>query len=229
MDALAQRYELARTAHREINEAILPRMSRTAVRAVALSLGMSGAPVDEDDAALLTDCAFYDHLVGGRNLVERFAARSPYRAGTLHARVLDAMTRAEMTVLDILEIVPGVGAHVFDVLFQRERLLADRLLGEHGYPGMRMAARLLDLGEFVMTTGAPIEFPEEIAEFLLAIHEDAPREPEASAADRARNSSEVLYFATVPREEVGSVVDRLRAARAQVLAARSRRDVRRSV
>ncbi len=225
MDALPQRYELARAAHREINEDILPRMSRTAVRAVALSLGMSGAPLDEDDAALLTDCAFYDHLVGGRNLVERHAARATYRTGSVHARVLDAMTRAEMTVIEVVEIVPGVGARVHDLLFQRERFLADCLLGEQGYPGLLMAARLLDLGDFVMTTGAPIEFPEEIAEFLRSIHEDAPRDHEASAADRARNATEVLYFATVSRQDVGRVVARLSAARAQVLAARATRGV----
>lgn len=223
MDEVAEQYALARAAHRKVNAAMLPTLSQRAIQETASRLGFrSRGSLDlyEEELPLLYDGAFFDYLAGGVNAVERFAARKPYPSDSVHERVLEAMTRADMTVLEVDEIVPGVGAHVFDVLFQRDLFLADRLLSEHGHEDLIVAARVLDLGKFVMTTGAAIAFDAELAKFFDFFYADAPLPTGRSTAERAKHARELIHYARTDPEDVPKLLTRLSTARVEVVAAR---------
>lgn len=223
MDNIPEQYALARAAHREINAAITPTLSRRAIDETASRLGLRSRGVldlYEDEVPLLHDGAFYDYLAGGMNAVERFAARNAYPAGTVHARVLEAMTCAELTLLAVDEIIPAVGADVFDLLFQRDLLLADGLLSEYGGEGLTLATRVLDLGEFVMTTGAAIAFDSELAEFFDFLYADEPLTAGRSTATRAKHARELIHFARTDPEDVPALLTQLSTARVEVVAAR---------
>src|SRR3954471_22713290 len=66
------------------------------------------------------------------------------------------MMRAWYSLFQVEAAVPGVGAHVQDILRQRSRLLIDLGLAQSVTPGVLIATRVFPHDGFLMTGGAPL-------------------------------------------------------------------------
>jgi hypothetical protein len=56
----------------------------------------------------------------------------------------------------VLRVEPGIGCHVRNLFTEETRLLADFGFAETARPGLVLATRLLDFGDYVATGGAPL-------------------------------------------------------------------------
>ena len=164
-DVLAEYQEL-RAVQRALNGDITKTLSRRAIEETARRLGLweAGRIVFEDeDVQLLNDSAIYDYFPSGKNAVERYAARSLYDQSATEHVVLDAMTKARVTLVELGVLVPGVGVQARDLLFGGELLLADIGLSQTADEGIVLVTRLVDFPSFSMTTGIAQVFEPGLA------------------------------------------------------------------
>ncbi len=171
---LLARYERLRSASRRLNFRLVDMLPRGAVARCARELGLVKghavvfADVDVEGPVVL-DYAVHDHrpTADKRSVAERFCSSAFDR----EAASLDedaALARrhrasARFSLFEVREVAFGIGVHVYDLLRGGDPfLLADVALGTEGSPGVLLAARIVDAGEFRMTTGATL-FTDDIA------------------------------------------------------------------
>src|SRR5262249_10357399 len=82
--------------------------------------------------------------------------------GTDEHRLLRAMLRAEYGLLEITRTVHGVGVHVIERLRGAERFVADVGFSQTARPGGALATRLVPLGDWWKTSGAPLPMTREV-------------------------------------------------------------------
>ena len=155
-DILA-RYTRMRAAGIEMNNAMMD-LANTVVQQAAKDLGLfhkGSLTIDESEVPVLLDHAIHHRFDGVRNVAERYAASRPAEALTDAAAVQAAWERVFFSIFRIDKKVPGVGAHVTDVLRDQKYFLADNHLGTTAVQHVVLAARLLPFAGFHMTTGAP--------------------------------------------------------------------------
>lgn len=161
------RYQRLRAASRRLNDRLLARLPRGALAQCAKELGLvrgrTIALVNDVEGAVLMDYALHDHrpTADGRSIAERFCSSAFDReAASLdgdEAAARRYRATARFALLQICDAVVGLGVHVYDVLRGGEPLLlADENLSRTGGPGVAFAARLVDVGDFRMTTGASL-------------------------------------------------------------------------
>lgn len=161
----------------------------------------------EDHVAVLSDYAIYDYrLRGGTNAVERLWKLGKTQPGTPEHEVLAAMQEARFTILRAVEVVPGTGALVDDLFYGERYLLADVTFSETSEPGVTMAARLLFIEDFVMTTGAAVGMAHEFADDVLGIMGDGVDDVRAfvrglGVASRSQLAARLIRELIAPREE----------------------------
>jgi hypothetical protein len=203
------RYQELRAVQRSLNHALTTTLSRKAVEESARRLGFweAGGIVfdNEEDVFVLNDVAIYDYYPGGgRNAVERFAARDAELTAD-ERLVLDAMCRAWFTLVEVEDLIPGVGVHAHDRLFGERFLLADIALSECAPVGVVLATRLIPFDGFAMTSGAFRAFDDGLValfadSFSQTMGEKGP--PELSSRDRSALARVLLQLADAEPDEV---------------------------
>jgi hypothetical protein len=150
---------------------------------------------DEDEVQVLNEAALYDYFPSGKNAVERFFAQKKYEPGSDEHIVLNAMTNARVTLVELGAVVPSVGVKAKDLLFGRELLLADVGLSDSADEGMVLLVRLLEFDEFAMTTGVARLFHPELAEIFADSFAKtmSPRGGEELGARKRSRLGAVLY------------------------------------
>ncbi len=143
------------------NEALPEYLSKQAMQTSGEKLGImqQGTLVfeTEDEAAVLMDYALYDYWGQGANAILRHIAACPPDPATEEYAALKAMAEAFHTLVQVTEVLPGVGVCVVDLLAgRREYLLMDLGFGQTARKDLVLAARLLPLDDFVMTSGAAL-------------------------------------------------------------------------
>jgi hypothetical protein len=122
---------------------------------------------DVDQIGTVMDYCLYDYREGGLNAVARYIADSRLVPDSDESIVVKAMSESFYTLVQVAEVVPGVGARARDLMNNREYLLIDMGLGKTATEDLVIATRLLPFEDFVMTSGAPLPADAEaIAEIL---------------------------------------------------------------
>ncbi|MCK6484651.1 MAG: hypothetical protein HUU22_00505 [Phycisphaerae bacterium] len=119
---------------------------------------------NEHEVGVLMDFSIYDLRIRGATVVERFVDHSADGDAAMQ-QVLRAMREARYRLLRIRGLVPGVGVHARDELWNEDLFVADINLSRTAGEGDFIATRTLGFGEFHITTGAalPITPDEEPA------------------------------------------------------------------
>jgi SEC-C motif len=158
---LVERYRrLREISYRLHAKPLLAFVSKGAFEAGAAKLGMKsrdGTIVfdNEDQMGILADYCLYDYVEEGGTAVSRYRAQAQPESGSDEAALLQALSESFHTLAEVTEVVPGVGVRAADLLAgRREYLVTDMGLGRTARKSMVLAARLLPLAEFAMTSGA---------------------------------------------------------------------------
>jgi hypothetical protein len=196
-DVLAEYQEL-RAVQRALNVDLTKTLSRKAIEETARRLGLweAGRIVfeDEEEVQVLNDSAIYDYFPSGKNAVERYAARGLYESSANEHVVLEAMTKARVTLVELGALVPGVGVQARDLLFGGELLLADIGLSQTAEEGIVLATRLLDFPSFSMTTGIAQVFEPKLAALVARSFRDTMLRGVAAAALDSRTRSRIGWL-----------------------------------
>jgi hypothetical protein len=133
---------------------------------------------------IFTDSCIYDWVEDGANVVQRYAADRLPPADTDEREMLDAMTRARYTILSVGKQVPRKGIHARDLRTGKDVFVIDMNLSlSDRWSGGCLAARLLPLGRFWMTSGTALPVAPALAEAFLpgGVLNNSPYEEEARA------------------------------------------------
>ena len=172
-EELAERYKRLRRVCTELNEHLSAAVPQLLIDQAGEKLGLMRdgalAPGSEDEKSILMDYAVHDCRQDGANAVDRYVADHPPRPGSDEATVLEALRQASFAILRVDQTVEGFGAHVTELLDERRLLLADIWLSRTAKPGLVIAARLMPLGDFVMTTGAQVPLGSGNSQVLKAL------------------------------------------------------------
>jgi len=168
---LVEKYKRFREVNREFNNILTRKVSKNAIHNCGIKLGiMRGDTLvfeDEQEMDVLIDYCIYDYYENGQNAVSRYMSESPPSPGSDEYVVLKAMSEAFYTLVQIEQILKGVGVQADDLFGERRYLLTDTGLGKTGVKGLVIATRLLPFADFVMTSGAPLPIDPEVTEEIL--------------------------------------------------------------
>ena len=80
---------------------------------------------DEQDMAVLMDYCIYDYRENGINAVSRHLAGSKIETDSDKYKVLKVMSESFYTLVQVEDVLPGVGVRVNDLLGEKQFLLID--------------------------------------------------------------------------------------------------------
>jgi hypothetical protein len=168
---LVENYKRFREVNRNLNNILFRKVSEKAIRKCGEKLGiMRGGTFvfeDEQEMDVLMDYCIYAYYENGQNAVSQYMDRSPANIGSDEYVVLKAMTESFYTLVQVEQVLKGVGVWANDLLGDRRYPLIDMGLGKTGAKGLVIATRLLPFADFVMTSGAPIPIDPEVTEEIL--------------------------------------------------------------
>ncbi len=154
-----------------LQNTIVNTLDRKLMHACARRLGLfhGGSMVfeNETEMSVFMDYCIYDHLIGGRNPVERYLDRHPPQPGTDGELVASAMLDASYRIIAIKSRRRGVGAQVDDILDGKEFFLNDIALSKTVRRGTLMAGRIVIADGIFMTTGASMPLQGETTLALI--------------------------------------------------------------
>ena len=165
-------YQELRNAGRVFHGKVLKVIPRPIIVSAATELGLwrKGILVaSEDGADVLADRMIYDKRWAGKSALEHFEEEVAESAWTDdERRFARAMRTAYVSLFEIVDTCPGSHVGLVDRLAgagsgeMGPRIeLVDLGLSETALPGALLAARLLDAGEFSMSTGVGFPFPAD--------------------------------------------------------------------
>ena len=168
------RYKTFREINRKLNSILTKQVSKRAFTQCGKKLGLIKGDAlvlgDMDETAILMDYCIYAYRENGQNAVSRYLEESPPASDTDEYRVLKAMSESFYTLVEIAEVLPGVGVLADDLFSDRRYPIIDVGLGSSAVEGFVLAARLIPFADFVMTSGAalPVD-PETLAEIFDSV------------------------------------------------------------
>jgi hypothetical protein len=159
---LVERYQrLRKISYGLHSSGLLKYLSKQAFPVGGKRLGMLGAEntlmfESEDHVSILADYCLYDLIEEGGTAISRYRADSHADPASEEYAVVRAMSEAFHTLVEVTEVLPGVGVRAADLLAgRREYLVVDMGLGRTAQEGGVLATRLFPVeDEFVMTSGA---------------------------------------------------------------------------
>jgi len=121
---------------------------------------------DEQDMAVLMDYCIYDYRENGSNAISRYMAEFPPPDSDEYV-VLKAMSEYFYTLVQVEDVLPGVGVQVDDLFSDRSFLITDIGFSKTAVRGLVLATRLICFEDFAMTSGAALVVgPETLAEIF---------------------------------------------------------------
>lgn len=152
------RYQRVRRVGLRLNMEMVRRLSRAAIQEGAKRLGMlKGGTIlfdSEDQSSVLMDFCIHHCRDGSQTALERHVATSRHPPDSDEAAYLRAQVESRYSLFAVEDVSPGSGAHLSDILRNERIFLMDFGFSQCAEPGMRLASRVLQMGDFWMTTGA---------------------------------------------------------------------------
>lgn len=171
----------------------------------AKKLGLAKGKVmvfdSSDEIPVLMDFCQYNSRMGGKNVIELYAQRTPPLPESDEMQVLQAMLDSHFSVFMVEKVYVGRGV-LLSSFGQEEVFLMDLGLSDTAVSGMSMAGRVLPFPNFYMSAGAMLPLYEEpvnktvlpILEKWLLHHPDMGR-TKLSPGLSASFSAEVIRVA----------------------------------
>jgi len=157
---LAERYKRLRAVSFQLNTILPGRACKETLERAARKLGLwghAGVVLGKlGEVNVLMDYVIYDCYEDGANAVDRYIARRPPAPGSDEEAVLRAKQRAFYAIVQVEELLVGLGVRVRDLLTGRRFLLADIGFSATAAEGLVLATRLLPFEDFVMSSGAAL-------------------------------------------------------------------------
>jgi len=168
---LVNQYKQFRQITRKLHSTLPEYLSKEVFNKCGKKLGLMKRDTlvfnDEQDMAVLMDHCLYDYRENGHNAISRHLADSKTETNTNEHKVLRAMSESFYTLIQIEDVLPGVGVLVNDLLGDRQFLLIDMGFSETAEQKMVIATRLLPFEDFVMTSGAALPVDQETLSRIL--------------------------------------------------------------
>ena len=160
LEDIVSRYKRLRPIRRRLNDKLVGRCAGDVLEEGGKKLGLfrHGTFVfdTEDESSMLMDYCIYDVYRKGRNAVEQYLCDCPPDPDSDEMACLHAMQHATYALVAVLRVEPGVGCHVRNLYTEETRLLVDMGFSQTAQRGAIVATRLLDFGDFITTSGAPL-------------------------------------------------------------------------
>lgn len=118
----------------------------------------------EEEITVLMDHCLYSSRHEGKTIFEAYRESQKLALGSHGQRLLDAMADSRFSVYRFDRIHRGIGGEVTDLLYGDRRLLLDVALSHSITKGGLLLSRTLDMGNWIMTTGAALPFDRDILE-----------------------------------------------------------------
>jgi len=168
------RYKRFREINRNLSSILTKRLSRKAMDKSGRKLGILKGDTfvlgDEDELSILADYCIYEHRENGQTAVSRYLAESPPASDTDEYTVLKAMSQSFYTLVQVTDVLPGVGVRAADFFCDKTYLIVDMGLGSSAVEGFWLATRLLPFADFSMTSGAALPVSgETLSEILSSV------------------------------------------------------------
>ena len=167
---IAARYTRMRKISFGLNKILPTYVPKEAMEATAKKLGFwqDGTLVfaNMDQSCVLFDQSIHGHFQDGHNAVDRYMEQHPPDPGSDTEVVLTAMKWAFYSLFSVTEVVPGIGVHVHDILYDREHFLADVGFSRTAIVGLMLASRVIFFGDFITTTGAALPVQLDVMQKL---------------------------------------------------------------
>lgn len=158
-----ERYSQIRAAGRALNVELAKLLPKAAVPEHGKKLGLVKAGTlvlnNEDEIAILYDYAIHAHRFGEKSVRDRYLESHP-APEPLVTEVLEAMNKAWFSVFRVEHILPGLGAHLRDLISGTELELTDMGLAGTGQNGLLLCGRILPLSDFNMSSGTLLPVSE---------------------------------------------------------------------
>jgi len=168
---LVDRYKKFRQTSRKLNNTLTERISEKALTQCGRKLGLMKGDTfvfgDMDETAILMDYCIHEYSENGQNAVSRYLAESPPASNTDEYTVLKAMSESFYTLVQVAEVLPGVGVQADDLFSDRTYLIIDMGFGSTAVEGLWLATRLLAFADFTMTSGASLVVDEQTLSQIL--------------------------------------------------------------
>ncbi len=169
---LVDRYKDFRKIVRRLHNDVLPEyLSKRAFTVSGKKLGILRDDIlvlgNMDQTAVLMDYCIYEYSEEGINAVSRYIADSQLDADSDEYVVARAMSESFHTLVQVEDVLPGVGVRANDLMGNKQFLLVDMGFSETAVKGIVIAARILPFEDFVMTSGAPLPVDQETLSEIL--------------------------------------------------------------
>lgn len=209
-------YQRLREVQRRLNETLFSTVSPKGVKesARAIDIWRDGGIVfdHQDDVGVLADFAIHDYRASGKNAVERFVgSRAPALDDEDVATVIRGMLAARYTLVGVTEVLDGAGVQVLDLLYGTRMVLIDVSLGEIATPRTVLAARLLPMGGWCMTSGATLPVDAELARLFVVGLGDVSTLLKSEAHRRAQIARMVIRLALADPDDMKAHLQRIPA------------------
>jgi hypothetical protein len=122
---------------------------------------------DMDQIGVVMDYCIYDYREDGLNAVARYMADSQLDPDSKEYAVVNAMSESFYTLVQVENVLTGVGVIVNDLMGDRQFLLVDMGLGRTAVKGLVIATRLLLFEGFMTTSGAALPVDPETLEEIF--------------------------------------------------------------
>ena len=169
---LVERYLKFREITRDLQNQALPEyLSKEAIELCGNKLGVMRnntlVLAHTDEISVFMDYCLYDYWYEGLNTIGRYMADSQLDPDSDEYTSVRAMSESFYTLVQVQDVLPGVGVRVNDLLGDGEFLLIDISFSHTATKGVVLATRILPYDDFVTTSGAalPVD-PETLVEIL---------------------------------------------------------------
>ncbi|MCH9034385.1 MAG: hypothetical protein IID42_07755, partial [Planctomycetes bacterium] len=173
--ALLQRYRKLRSTMRELHSELLGSLSKETLARCGKKLGfmVDGTLVfeSEDESSVLMDYCLYQGWSGQHNAISRFLAKRPYGPGSDEMVLLEAMSNARYSLMQVESMTKGVGVNCRDLLRSDGGSIVDEGLGNTASEGVVFGCHLVVLPEMSITTGAPLPIDADALGNILHVLE----------------------------------------------------------
>lgn len=188
-------------ARRERWRELCQRAVRAHFATVCAAAGMNeeklAEEIGEEHYEMAQACALEDFFANGagtkgRNVIEDYLDQRGWKEAIGGRDYLRALRASLMSLYEVIEVRPGVGLVLRDLMRNNEPVEIDEQLGSEGLIKWDLiGARVLRIGSECYLSGAVLQFRPEAAEVVLSVFRRAPERARAElAAQRAALTTE---------------------------------------
>ncbi len=200
---LLERYRHVRAMSRELHNSLSDHLSKGTFTECGEKLGLlvDGSLVfeTEDESSVLMDYCLYDGWSGDHNAITRCLAQNPHPPDSDETLLLEAMSKARYSLYQVESIVEGLGVNALDILRGDSLLIIDEGFSQTAAEGVIMAARIITLPDFSMTTGAALPIDAKTLAAILDALEGGPVEVGRVDYNRLSRQEEAVMSSIIIR------------------------------